>query len=272
MMEHRDAEELLVDSAQGLLDAARAAEVDAHAATCEDCSSWLETYRVLARESAALARPLHPQSELLARLVATPEGLTAAERTALDAHMDVCVVCRNDVALARESLNEARQSPGRRRSFVLPAALAASIAAVATAGVLFGQLRALKVELDQVGSWSGVVDPVLLQDTMRSAGETVIRVRPAQPFALLVVRVDPPDSAGPAEPVLFELRDDPGRLAWSATTTVDEVRRGTSNDGAMFLQVPVSGLAAGRYRFAASVGAADPTILLERFVYLETVP
>ncbi|OFW06363.1 MAG: hypothetical protein A3H96_22280 [Acidobacteria bacterium RIFCSPLOWO2_02_FULL_67_36] len=269
-MDHRDAEPLLVDAAQGVLDPGQAAAFEAHVEACDDCRTWLETYRRLA-DAAAEDPAGHPSSDLLARFAAVAAGISAAERAGVESHLVSCAACREDVRLARTALEEARRPRRALPAMALPLALAATLVAATAAGLLYGQLRALRTELGQV-AWSGPVVPLLLEDTPRGPDAATLSIRTSQPFALIVVRVDAPAAVGASEPARFELRDGAGQLLWSATIPVDEVRRATREEGGVFLQVPVAGLAAGSYRFVTRVGAPDATTLLDRVVRLNRVP
>ena len=122
----------LSDYAAGRLDPPDRRRIESHLAGCPDCTSWLETYRVLV----SVVDRRHPESERLARYALTPELLSEEQRASLGRHLEGCADCRREVELTQAAVargrEASRQTALRRRAAALSPrpsrlALAASV-------------------------------------------------------------------------------------------------------------------------------------------------
>lgn len=118
----------------GSLTAAETAELRRHLAGCPRCRTELDETR-----RAAAVFDAHPPTETILDL-AWDRPLGAEDRGLAQQHLDTCGECREEVELARESrrleaLEDARPAGALPRKWVLPATLAAGLAA----GALWGR-------------------------------------------------------------------------------------------------------------------------------------
>lgn len=130
----------LTEYAAERLDATDARELEKHLAECEECKTWLETYRLLAHGLR------HPSSPEIAEYAVTPDRVPATDRNRIRRHLDICADCARDAELTQAAATEARQENTRAtevppafppaRRFVL-GALAASALLVLATGVVF---------------------------------------------------------------------------------------------------------------------------------------
>lgn len=107
-MKHHEAVEYLLDLAEGSLQGELRASVAAHAATCSACQDWLETFDSLARQSPLTADRDHPDVESLARYTVHPNAMNEMERYGIEAHLESCSACTQDLTLVRAAVRNVR--------------------------------------------------------------------------------------------------------------------------------------------------------------------
>lgn len=105
---HEQVTELLPSLVAGELEGPVEAELESHAETCEECGSWLATYRHL-EASVRDLEPRHSSAETLAHYAIERED---DQRTAAafenDEHLTVCAPCRHDVETVEAAILAAR--------------------------------------------------------------------------------------------------------------------------------------------------------------------
>ena len=102
-MGHEDAVILVPEYVEGRLSGPIAAEVGAHLASCADCSSIEEGYRVISttlKAEAEAAGSRHPSSDSLVAY-ATGLGALGADAAALERHLEQCADCASDAEATR---------------------------------------------------------------------------------------------------------------------------------------------------------------------------
>lgn len=105
-MNHETVVPLLSDFVSGRLDAAVAAEVQAHLAACSECGEVASTLDVVRREAAAHGAPLfdeHPSSGALAEYAFADDRLDTRELARIGEHARSCPTCRHEVEVTRRT-------------------------------------------------------------------------------------------------------------------------------------------------------------------------
>jgi len=107
-MNHRDAEEYLVDSAEGVLDGQLLGDLTSHVQGCSDCQGWLETFDILAGSAGQSGDGEHPDSHLIALCAVRAEEELEPDRSDLRQHLASCGQCRREIELMKAALHQAR--------------------------------------------------------------------------------------------------------------------------------------------------------------------
>ena len=255
-MDHDAAHLLVADLVQGTLDPPRRDEVERHLDGCAECQAWRETYLLLARSLAVDPTGGHPDAGTLAAYGLHASRLADSDRAAVAAHLEQCGECRRHVDLIRRAVDEAPVQPAAGVwARVRPYAIAASLLVfVGGAAAFFFQAQTLRHELDALRGWSGPIGYVLLQDAQRGTTETPrLTLQPRQPYGLLAVRLDLPADASGDDRVVFELVGGDGSVAWTTSTSAEEMRENVATFGALLLPVPRRVASNGRYEFVVSL-------------------
>lgn len=129
----------VVDYASSTLTESDQARFEAHLAACNACRGWLEARQLLAQE---LSCSQQAPSLLMARVAADDGTLDPMQRRRLEAHLEVCGVCRRELELSRRAIRAAakpipaERTPtrfGRLRRPSLGVAVAAGLALIVVA-------------------------------------------------------------------------------------------------------------------------------------------
>lgn len=148
-MNHRDAQEHLVDFAEGFLDGSLLRDVTLHVQDCPDCQGWLEAFDVTAGSAPLDAATEHPSSHLIALCAVRAEEEFELDRSDLHQHLEGCGKCRSEVEMLKAALDQARpavESMEAPRSAVSAgqwwkAAAAAGLLGIAISALLGPSLR-----------------------------------------------------------------------------------------------------------------------------------
>jgi anti-sigma-K factor RskA len=153
-MSHEDYKEMLAEHALGALDAADARSLEAHLATCADCSAelarWLDTTATLAYAAPRVEPPLQLRSRLLENIRAEKQD---APRPATKEREDSSIDVRSEAKQAPDKSNLIQmpeKSRTRWNTMQRFGALAASLAFAAfiiTLVVLWNRNRSMQAEL-----------------------------------------------------------------------------------------------------------------------------
>ena len=107
-MNHRDAEEYLVDFAEGVLDEPLLEDLTSHVQRCPDCQEWLEAFDMMASSARLSSESEHPSSHLIALCAVRAEEEFELDRSDLHEHLDRCDTCRNEIETLKAALDQAR--------------------------------------------------------------------------------------------------------------------------------------------------------------------
>ncbi len=156
-MDHSRASGLLTQYVSEDLEPHRHRAVEEHLERCENCRSWIDTYRLLAESLSVetVSATAHLSSQEVAIFALAPHELDEAARANCETHVHSCGVCREEVEVVTAAVSEARAGrnlPWRRLVRVewpgvsrAPLAWAASL--VLLVGVLvIGQSMSQKAE------------------------------------------------------------------------------------------------------------------------------
>jgi hypothetical protein len=111
LMTHEGLISSLTEYADGNLAPRRRETLERHLAECEECSTWLEAYRVLALELRCSCQA--PSMELAVAAVDSSRLTDEARKRVLE-HTATCSECRDDLSLAHQALSEARGASSLR--------------------------------------------------------------------------------------------------------------------------------------------------------------
>lgn len=112
-MNHDLEPSLLVHYVDGTLQGSDLIVVEAHLATCRDCSGWVESYRAL---EGAMRPQDHPTSLEIAQLAVDPTKIDSEESQHTLSHLVACRSCRQEFDLTREALAAGRALAEDERS------------------------------------------------------------------------------------------------------------------------------------------------------------
>jgi len=107
-MKHRDAQEHLVDYAEGALDGPFLGDLTVHVQSCPDCQEWLEAFDIMASSARLGAESEHPSSHLIALCAVRTEEEFELDRSDLHQHLERCGTCRSEIEMLKGALNQAR--------------------------------------------------------------------------------------------------------------------------------------------------------------------
>jgi anti-sigma factor RsiW len=281
-MDHESAVERLHDLQVGDLDDAARSELDGHLAQCSDCRSLADTYRDLyamfeARDERDGA---HPNPAEIVSRVYVPERMAAADREAIDAHVEQCDQCKAEVdrvRLVEESFAGGKppRSEGRRWGTRPALALAASVVLAALIYPAFlGLIRLPQVQRSLDGArqdrdsleemvagltqWSGATPMQFVTSARRQdAAPTQILVREAQPYVILGVDVGIPPELSDAERLSLAILDRTGQVTKDVRLTVGEARSQILATGVITVVLPSASLPPATYEMRVGVVGRD---------------
>jgi hypothetical protein len=191
-MNHSQANDLLTGFISGVLDPSSRHEVEQHVADCEDCRSWVATYRFF---SEALQDPVaspaeHLSSHELCAFILTPGSLDAVTRLRCEQHLEVCSRCRREQTLVREAVAAAREVRGSLAIFAGGRGATkwpTRLAMAASLLLLIGALAVLSVQRnpDEYTLRSGRLEG---RQTYKATDSIVIEATEVSPGALLTLQ------------------------------------------------------------------------------------
>ena len=258
-MGHEDAVILVPEYVEGRLSGPIAAEVGAHLASCADCSSIEEGYRVISttlKAEAEAAGSRHPSSDSLVAY-ATGLGALGADAAALERHLEQCADCASDAEATRAAARAHLAESGRfSRVRASAASMGSGARAAMAAGVVLAVL-AYPAYRGLVGpgnppvtpEWGGTIPLPIVASGHRGAGPEAVSIRipEGQPFVAFAVDPSLSESPRSTDRFLFELQDESGRVRFRheiAGARMEELLRPA---GVVVLVVPAKDLGPGRY-------------------------
>lgn len=148
-MKHRDAQEHLVDFAEGALNGPLLRDLTSHVRGCPDCQEWLEAFDIMANSARLGAESEHPSSHLIALCAVRAEEEFELDRSDLRQHLERCGTCRSELEMLKGALDQARPvvEPLEARRFAgtigqwWKAAAAAALVGIAVTALLGPSFR-----------------------------------------------------------------------------------------------------------------------------------
>lgn len=217
---------LIAERQAGDLSAADAAALDRHLQSCDRCRAWEASMRELAEgiqqasEAGALA---HPGPEELAALSAGGGGLSPAERTSIEHHLETCADCRAEwnVATRWNPVRIPASAPSARRQRWGWFAAGAASATAATAALVVVMLP--REEPSAIGARAALEAagaPVQVRGAHHRAASdsTPLPVSSSAGVVVVGLTVEAP----PRSLLVVEMRDEAGELLASAELTLDD--------------------------------------------------
>lgn len=105
-MNHEDSVRLLLDYAEGGLEAEATVQMEKHLRDCDECHDWFETYEFLSQN---LDCSHEVSAELLAKYAVEEDQLGETEHDIVKTHVEHCRNCREELEIIQSSLEGARQ-------------------------------------------------------------------------------------------------------------------------------------------------------------------
>ncbi|MFN0150083.1 MAG: anti-sigma factor family protein [bacterium] len=274
-MDHDDALRFIPDLAAGRLDAARAADIEHHAAACPACGEALELHRRIAAEVSTHRGALfedHIAPTLLVEFALDPAAVSSADRARVAAHVGACPTCRREAASVRKAEADATSAwrsavawlGGGAWPAPIPALVPALMVLLLAYPAYLGVVRLPQVarecdlareQLSALGGsgagWLG--GPVLalnLPAPARGDEEDppalpVIRILAGQRFQPVRIEYDP-STAPAAAPLIVTLRaKDDERARWRIESTAAALW--DASDEAINLLLPAERLGPGEF-------------------------
>jgi anti-sigma factor RsiW len=228
--------------------------VQAHLATCTECSAFVEDLRPMVEGLDAGGGELfseHPTSDALTAWASS--GADAA--SAIGRHVELCASCALESAIARRT-GATRPAPtALPRRYILPAA--AAVLAAFSLGLLFGRVVSPR-------GWTGAIElPVFPPTTRGEPAETTIHVELGQPTVVLPAPLSLPDDIAPSDPLRIEVVDERGKARSIVVSDRAGLERRTEPSGALGIMLPARDLPPGRYTLRLRRDGSGGQALLE---------
>ncbi len=220
------------------------ARVEAHLASCPDCTDVVRSLRALrttgAEHEAALFDD-HPVADDLSRYAVLDPEIGTPRLAGIAAHVRSCPTCGHEADLTRRAVRAADGLWARLRPFVSPGTrlwIPAPVPAALAAAVVLLAIPAYQSLRQAPDSWSGGALPmILLERETRGATLPELTVDHRRPFTLMLVELDA-DAVPQDETLAVRLVDLDGREFWRHETDFSTAY--DSDQGVVSLLVPTS--------------------------------
>lgn len=227
--------------------------LEAHASSCEECRTLLETARDLAsiRGIDPGALEDHPQAAHLERFALSPADLEPALRSWIQEHVGTCRACEDVGRIQRRLAGGADRTTlqphaaVRDRSWSRAAAIFLAGALLAGTGSWWLASRGPAVQPPPASGW-GIVELPVLSQALRGAPRPVVLVAEDQAAVAIGVSLELPEGMGPETMLRFAIGRG-GAAVWSASAPASSVREDLHSTGLLTLVLPAGALPAGSY-------------------------